>query len=166
MTVKIKIPIEVAYVDIEEVFKNLSEFEKWMVMDSFVDNLTNYGFSKEGLKKLGDFVKKHRHILFNFDLNLLNYINEYVIEDIFIEVNKCDLSIRVLNCLQAAEITYIGELIQNTEDKLLEIENFGRGSLKEIRNLLTEMDLHLGSKVGNWDQLLLRWKQRHNGVTK
>jgi DNA-directed RNA polymerase subunit alpha len=74
-------------------------------------------------------------------------------------VEELELSVRSANCLQNAGITYIGELVQKTEAEMLKTKNFGRKSLKEIRDLLAEMDLQLGMKIENWEQLLLRWKQ-------
>ncbi|MCP4603414.1 MAG: DNA-directed RNA polymerase subunit alpha [Proteobacteria bacterium] len=82
-------------------------------------------------------------------------------ENLFRTVEELELSVRSANCLQNAGITYIGELVQRTETEMLKTKNFGRKSLKEIRDLLTEMDLQLGMKIDNWAQLLARWKQQH-----
>lgn len=80
-------------------------------------------------------------------------------ENLFRTVEELELSVRSANCLQNAGITYIGELVQKTEAEMLKTKNFGRKSLKEIRDLLAEMDLQLGMKIDNWEQLLARWKQ-------
>lgn len=82
-------------------------------------------------------------------------------ENLFRTVEELELSVRSANCLQNAGITYIGELVQKTEAEMLKTKNFGRKSLKEIRDLLTEMDLQLGMKIESWEQLLVRWKQQH-----
>ena len=58
---------------------------------------------------------------------------------------------RSANCLQNANIRYIGELAQKTEAEMLKTKNFGRKSLKEIKEILTEMDLALGMKIENFD---------------
>jgi DNA-directed RNA polymerase subunit alpha len=55
-----------------------------------------------------------------------------------------ELSVRSANCLQNANIRYIGELVQKTEAEMLKTKNFGRKSLNEIKELLTSMGLELG----------------------
>ena len=47
-------------------------------------------------------------------------------------------------------IQYIGELVQKTEADLLKTKNFGRKSLKEIKEILAEMGLQLGMKLEGW----------------
>ena len=58
--------------------------------------------------------------------------------------------VRSANCLQNANIKYIGELVQKTESEMLKTKNFGCKSLKEIKELLAEMGLQLGMKLDNW----------------
>ena len=54
---------------------------------------------------------------------------------------------RSANCLQNADIKYIGELVQRSEAEMLKTKNFGRKSLLEIKELLAEMGLALGMKL-------------------
>lgn len=65
-------------------------------------------------------------------------------------VEELELSVRSANCLQNANIKYIGELVQKSEMEMLKTKNFGRKSLNEIKEILTEMGLGLGIKVENW----------------
>lgn len=65
-------------------------------------------------------------------------------------VDELELSVRSANCLQNANIRYIGELVQKTEMEMLRTKNFGRKSLNEIREILTDMNLTLGVKLDNW----------------
>lgn len=65
-------------------------------------------------------------------------------------VDELDLSVRAENCLQAANIKHIGDLVQKSEGEMLKTKNFGRKSLKEIKELLGEMGLSLGMKLDNW----------------
>jgi len=65
-------------------------------------------------------------------------------------VDELELSVRAANCLQAASIKYIGDLVQKTENEMLKTKNFGRKSLKEIKELLADMGLSLGMKLENW----------------
>jgi DNA-directed RNA polymerase subunit alpha len=79
-------------------------------------------------------------------------------ENLFRSVDELELSVRSANCLQNANITLIGELVQKTEQDMLKTKNFGRKSLKEIKEILANMGLSLGMKIDNWPQLLERWK--------
>ncbi len=65
-------------------------------------------------------------------------------------VEDLELSVRSANCLKNAEISFIGELAQKTDQEMLKTKNFGRKSLHEIKALLAEMDLTLGMKIENW----------------
>jgi DNA-directed RNA polymerase subunit alpha len=85
---------------------------------------------------------------------------EPVNENLFRSVEELELSVRSANCLQNANITLIGELVQRTEQDMLKTKNFGRKSLKEIKEILSSMGLSLGMKIDNWPQLLERWKQQ------
>ena len=62
-------------------------------------------------------------------------------------VDELELSVRSANCLKNADIFYIGELVQRSESEMLRTKNFGRKSLNEIKEVLTEMGLSLGMKV-------------------
>ena len=68
-------------------------------------------------------------------------------ENLYRSVNELELSVRAANCLRNATIRYIGELVQKTEQEMLKTKNFGRKSLNEIKEILTEMGLHLGMKL-------------------
>ncbi|HJZ86883.1 MAG TPA: DNA-directed RNA polymerase subunit alpha [Polyangia bacterium] len=71
-------------------------------------------------------------------------------ENLWRTVDELELSVRSANCLQNANIRYIGELVQKTEAEMLKTKNFGRKSLKEIKEILAEMGLSLGMKLDNW----------------
>jgi DNA-directed RNA polymerase subunit alpha len=62
-------------------------------------------------------------------------------------VEELELSVRSANCLQNANIKYIYELVQKTEAEMLKTKNFGRKSLNEIKEILSEMGLSLGMKL-------------------
>ncbi|MBW2039345.1 MAG: DNA-directed RNA polymerase subunit alpha [Deltaproteobacteria bacterium] len=65
-------------------------------------------------------------------------------------VDELELSVRSGNCLKNADIHYIGELVQKTEQEILQTKNFGRKSLNEIKEVLISMGLHLGMKTGEF----------------
>ena len=71
-------------------------------------------------------------------------------ENLFRSVDELELSVRSANCLQQANIKTIGDLVQRTEAEMLKTKNFGRKSLKEIKEILAEMGLSLGMKLENW----------------
>jgi DNA-directed RNA polymerase subunit alpha len=73
-------------------------------------------------------------------------------ENLFRSVDELELSVRSANCLQQANIKTIGDLVQRTEAEMLKTKNFGRKSLKEIKEILAEMGLSLGMKLENWPQ--------------
>lgn len=59
----------------------------------------------------------------------------------------CDLSVRTLNCLKAADIDTIGDLIQLEKRALLQIRNFGKKSLFELEDCLQSLGLEWGDKT-------------------
>jgi DNA-directed RNA polymerase subunit alpha len=62
-------------------------------------------------------------------------------------VDDLELSVRSANCLKNAGINLIGELVQKTEAEMLKTKNFGRKSLNEIKEILSEMGLSFGMKL-------------------
>ena len=91
-------------------------------------------------------------------LNLFTNFDEHYVEPIEVvdeekmqrdkylskPVAELELSVRSANCLEASEITTIRDLVVHTEQEMLKQRNFGKKSLIEIREILTEMGLHLG----------------------
>lgn len=59
-------------------------------------------------------------------------------------VNELELSVRAANCLRAANISNISELVQKTESEMLKYRNFGKKSLEEIKAVLIGMNLDFG----------------------
>lgn len=81
-------------------------------------------------------------------------------ENLFKTVDSLELSVRAANCLENANIKFIGELVTKTEAEMLKTKNFGRKSLNEIKDILAEMGLSLGMKIDGFDPSMLR--QREN----
>lgn len=71
-------------------------------------------------------------------------------DNLFRSVDDLELSVRSANCLKNANIRYIGELVVRSEAEMLKTKNFGRKSLNEIKEILTEMGLGLGLKIEGW----------------
>ncbi|MFO8113107.1 MAG: DNA-directed RNA polymerase subunit alpha [Desulfosalsimonadaceae bacterium] len=68
-------------------------------------------------------------------------------ENLYLDVDELELSVRSANCLRNADIHKIYQLVQRTEAEMLKTKNFGRKSLNEIKELLSEMGLSLGMKL-------------------
>jgi DNA-directed RNA polymerase subunit alpha len=66
------------------------------------------------------------------------------------KVDELELSVRSANCLKNDNIIYIGDLVQKTEAEMLRTPNFGRKSLNEIKEVLTQMSLYLGMEISSW----------------
>ena len=73
-------------------------------------------------------------------------------------VDELELSVRSANCLKNAEINLIGELVQKTESEMLKTKNFGRKSLSEIKEVLSELGLGFGMKLD-----FPLWNKKKNG---
>ncbi|MDR1608449.1 MAG: DNA-directed RNA polymerase subunit alpha [Deltaproteobacteria bacterium] len=65
-------------------------------------------------------------------------------------VDELELSVRSANCLKNADIYFIGDLVQKTEQEMLKTKNFGRKSLNEIKIVLHNIGLHLGMPVDGY----------------
>jgi DNA-directed RNA polymerase subunit alpha len=68
-------------------------------------------------------------------------------ENLYRSVEELELSVRSANCLKNANILKIFQLVQKTENEMLKTKNFGRKSLNEIKEVLSEMGLSLGMKL-------------------
>lgn len=66
---------------------------------------------------------------------------------LFRSVNELELSVRAANCLKNANIKTIADLVQKSEMEMLKTKNFGKKSLNEIKEILSEMGLSLGTKL-------------------
>jgi DNA-directed RNA polymerase alpha subunit len=69
---------------------------------------------------------------------------------LFERVADLELSVRSANCLKNDGVVYVGELVQKSEAELLRTPNFSRKSLAEIKELLAQLGLHLGTDLSAW----------------
>ncbi len=72
------------------------------------------------------------------------------LEELNKKIDELEFSVRSANCLKNANIHYIGELVQKTEQEMLKTKNFGRKSLEEIQKILDGLGLHLGMELDGW----------------
>jgi DNA-directed RNA polymerase subunit alpha len=101
-------------------------------------------------------IKDQMTVFVNFDEEEIDSIP--IIEDesdeiigsedvLFTRVEELDFSARSLNCLEKANIKYLGDLIQLNEEDLLNLENFGKRSLNEVRDVVSSFNLKLGEEI-------------------
>lgn len=84
--------------------------------------------------------------------------NEF--DPVFLQpVDDLELTVRSANCLKAEQIYYIGDLVQRTESHLLKTPNLGKKSLQEIKDVLAQRGLSLGTKLENWPPSTLVGKE-------
>jgi len=98
-------------------------------------------------------LKDHLNIFINFEEEgemiepLSEEVEEKFNENLLRSVNELELSVRSANCLKNANIKTIADLVQRSEGEMLKTKNFGRKSLNEIKEILTEMGLGFGMKI-------------------
>lgn len=101
-------------------------------------------------------LKEQLQVFINFDEEKVKPKEEVVMvstnksrvnENLLRKVDELELSVRSTNCLENADIKYIGELVQKSENEMLRTKNFGRKSLNEIKEILHEMGFSLGMKL-------------------
>jgi len=73
--------------------------------------------------------------------------DEALMQKLNMPISELNLSVRASNCLESAKIATVGQLVQQTEDSLLQIRSFGKTSLDEVKAKLESIGLSLGMKV-------------------
>ncbi len=111
---------------------------------------------QDALSLAAKILRDHFSLFINFEEEFIEERHEEVDEDrarlrglLSRSVDELELSVRSGNCLRAAKVRTIGDLVQKTEQEMLKQRNFGRKSLKEIEDILSEMGLRLGMDVSD-----------------
>ena len=124
--------------------------------DSLTLDITTNGSvtPEDALGYAAKILKDHMLLFIHFEEEPVEEIDEEVNEEserlrelLERSVEELELSVRSSNCLKAANIKTLGELVTKTESDMLKYRNFGRKSLKEIADILDGMGLHLGMDV-------------------
>ncbi len=109
---------------------------------------------EDAVSHAGKILKDHLLLFMNFDVEpkeeievVVDEESEKIRELMNRSVDELELSVRSSNCLQAAQIRTIGELVTKTESEMLKYRNFGRKSLKEISDILKNMNLGFGMNL-------------------
>jgi DNA-directed RNA polymerase subunit alpha len=88
-------------------------------------------------------VQKHQ-LVFESNEAVEDTDRDEILQKLSLRIGEIELSVRSTNCLNGAEIEFIGELVVRPESEMLKFRNFGKKSLNEIKAKLHEMNLHLG----------------------
>ncbi len=115
--------------------------------------------SEEAVAYGAKILKEHMNIFINFDeeaepepeKSADKQDKPQYNENLYRNVEELELSVRSANCLKNANINKIYQLVSKTEAEMLKTKNFGRKSLNEIKEVLTEMGLSLGMKLDGFD---------------
>ncbi|MFH1864990.1 MAG: DNA-directed RNA polymerase subunit alpha, partial [Candidatus Eisenbacteria bacterium] len=99
-------------------------------------------------------LKDHLFLWMSFDVEPEEEVEEIIDEDqmqlmevLNHSVEELELSVRSSNCLRDAGIRTLGDLVQKSEAEMLKYRNFGRKSLQELVDILSDMGLHFGMDV-------------------
>jgi DNA-directed RNA polymerase subunit alpha len=108
---------------------------------------------QDAVAQASKIIKDHMFIFINFEEKPeeeeeeVDRESERMYENLKRSVEELELSVRSYNCLKNADIKTIGELVVKTEGEMLKTKNFGRKSLNEIKEILSEMGLSFGMKL-------------------
>ena len=114
---------------------------------------------QDALAVAAKILRDHFQMFINFEEPIEEEVEEEVDEEVVRvrklldkSVEELELSVRSSNCLRAAEIKSISDLVRKSEPEMLKFRNFGRKSLKEIQDILGEMGLHFGMDISRFTQ--------------
>jgi len=128
-----------------------TDYEK-LILDVWTDGRVT---ADEALKTAAAVLRHHLDVFVDYSEEVLEFeeAEKKVDEErdrlrriLNMSVNEIELSVRAANCLNNANITTVGELAMKTEADMLKYRNFGKKSLNEIKDKLTELGLYLGYK--------------------
>ena len=111
----------------------------------------------DALTYAGKILKDHVQLFINFDIDTeddeIAEIDEETLRIkklLKMSVDELELSVRSHNCLKAANIKTIGDLVRREEGEMLKFKNFGRKSLMELGKILEERGLQFGMNIENY----------------
>ncbi len=128
-----------------------TDFDK-LVLDVWTNGCIR---PQDAIAQAAKILKDHMLIFINFEEQPeeeeeeVDRDAERLFDNLKRSVEELELSVRSYNCLKNADIKTIGELVQKTEAEMLKTKNFGRKSLNEIKEILSEMGLSFGMRLGD-----------------
>jgi DNA-directed RNA polymerase subunit alpha len=130
-----------------------TDFEK-LVMDVVTDGTIH---PEEAVKQASRILIQHLMIITdeNISFDTKREEKESAVDEETLQLRKVlqtpledlELSVRAFNCLKAAKINSLSELVQYTQEELMKFRNFGQKSLSEIEQVLGERGLHFGMDI-------------------
>ena len=154
------IPIDAIFTPIIKVNYNVSNARVGQITDydKLTLELTTDGSVKpdDAVAYAAKILKEQLQIFISFDETdepvheVEDNETQKINENLYRSVEELELSVRSANCLKNAQINLIGELVQRSEAEMLKTQNFGRKSLNEIKDILSEMGLSLGMKLDSF----------------
>ncbi len=127
-----------------------TDYER-LVMEVVTDGTIH---PEEAVKEAARILIQHLMIITdeNINLDLGKEEKEDVVDEKTLQLRKIlktpledlDLSVRAFNCLKAAKINSLSELVQYSQDELMKFRNFGQKSLAEIEQVITDRGLRFG----------------------
>ena len=111
----------------------------------------------DALTYAGKILKDHIQLFINFDIETEEEETREIDEEVLrirkllkMSVDELELSVRSQNCLKAANIKTIGDLVKMEDTEMLKFRNFGRKSLTELTKMLEEKGLHFGMNISKY----------------
>lgn len=136
-----------------------TDFEK-LIMDVVTDGTIH---PEEAVKEASRILIQHLMIITdeNISMDSKKEERENVVDEETLQLRKIlgtpledlELSVRAFNCLKAAKINSLSELVNYTQDELMKFRNFGQKSLSEIEQVLHERGLHFGMDISRLKSL-------------
>lgn len=130
-----------------------TDFEK-LVMEVTTDGTIH---PETAVKEASRILIQHLMIITdeNISMDIHREVKEPVVDEETLQLRKTlhtpledlELSVRAFNCLKAAKINSLSELVQYTQEELMKFRNFGQKSLSEIEQVLAERGLHFGMDI-------------------
>ena len=155
------IPIDAIYTPIRNVSYRVENFRVQQRTDyeSLILEITTDGSitPDDSLTYAGKILRDHINLFINFDIEPEEDEPSEIDEEALrirkllkMPVDELELSVRSYNCLMAANIKTIGDLVRRDEQEMLKFRNFGRKSLQELSQILDEKGLRFGMDVDKY----------------
>ncbi len=156
----------IGVIPIDSVFSPVRKV-KYHVEDTRVGQQTDYNrlvleiwtdgrvSPRDALIQSSGILKKHLDLFTEYDRYVVEFEEETEVEDkkdkllklLGMPITEIELSVRSSNCIDAAKIKTIGDLVGRSEGEMLKYRNFGKKSLEEIKDILSDLGLSLGMEL-------------------
>ena len=130
-----------------------TDYEK-LILEVFTDGSIE---PDEAITVAARSLRDHIQLFINFDMEDDHVVSDEEDEELSrirkllrMSVDELELSVRSHNCLRAAGIKSIGDLVDKQETAMLKYRNFGRKSLTELTKILEERGLYFGMNVAKY----------------